>query len=383
MSSEQGLESTIARLQAIEGFDFEEFVAEFFEEDGWDTEVTQQTDDDGIDVIAERTSVIEERAVIQAKRHAPDNKVEFGDVQRYSALKYDEHQNDMAVVVTTSSFTKKAYNWAREKNVKLMDGAAIAGYLIANDRTDLIDDYATRDVDHSGQDIFQADESSRENYYRDRPMKFAANIFEEQKLLDALETIDTTEVGTALINSLDDLRSAINNSPESPPTGMFLDSPRLLDGNWYDVDISGEISDDINNSATMTSPSGPPRGVEVVCFGLNDELKICNFLPVNQPIERRHLSYAEDCFDFILNNYDYHPTEVGGFIIGDDIECVQAPGTKFHRLREYSFTMKSYEDLLTKSVRTNRELLRAVEPYFRSSQNREMLEKLNELNSFT
>ena len=385
MSSKQGLEATIARLQAIDGFDFEDFVADFFEEEGWATEVTQNSDDDGVDVIAERTGVLEERAVIQAKRHAPDNKVTFGDVQRYSALVRDEHQNDMAVVVTTSSFTKKAYKYAREKNVKLMDGAAIAGFVMAHDMDGLVEDYTpdTFILKESPEEVFKVHEDSREQYFRDRPMEFAARVFEEQDLLEALDTIDTRTVGSVLIESLDEFRELIEEQSESSPTELLRSNPRLLDATWYNVTVTDEMSNRMGNRVKFSSPAGPPADVEVICFKPDEVITVCILLPFDEAITRKHLSYAEDCIDFLIQNHEISPHQVKGIVLGAEIECSSTPGTKLNRLRRFGIDAKAYEEILTRAIKANSELLKAVRPYFRSSRNEEMLEKIDRLNSYT
>jgi len=54
MSSAQPGDEIITRLQGIDRYEFEDFIAEIFELDNWETSVTQDSDDDGIDVVAEK-----------------------------------------------------------------------------------------------------------------------------------------------------------------------------------------------------------------------------------------------------------------------------------------------------------------------------------------
>ena len=380
MSSEQALEPTIARLQAIDGYDFEDFVADFFEADGWEAIVTQDSQDGGIDVIVEKYSPFEERAVIQAKRQAPDNKVGRPDVQQYSALIREDHHRDMAVIVTTSAFTRGAYDYGREYNVKLMDGAAIAGFLIAKDRSDLLDDYAPHidELEETPEEIFPVQETSREEYYEEKPLEFAADVFTHNSLFNALDVIHQNRVGRALVESLDNLRLAIEENEEHPPIGVLRSTPRLLDQNWFDVDITEELSGLINDNADLSSP--PPERASVLCIRQDGSVTVSTLLPPADSVTRQHLAYMEDCVDFITANYEYDLTQVSGLIVGKDINCRQTPHSKLSRLRSAGFEVRSYGALLERSISSNRQLLHAVRPYFEASEDREIVEKLERLN---
>jgi len=131
-----------ARLQNIDPYEFEDFVAELWEREGWDTTVSQDSNDMGLDVIAERTGVINQKHAIQAKCYAEGNKVGRPKVQQYYALKEQDTEADAAVVVTTSSFTQTAESWAAEHNVKLVDGNALAEMIERVGAYDLVVQYA-------------------------------------------------------------------------------------------------------------------------------------------------------------------------------------------------------------------------------------------------
>ena len=378
MSSEQTLEPTIARLQAIDGYDFEDFVADFFEADGWDSRVTQDSQDGGIDVIVEKSDPFQQRAVVQAKRQAPDNKVGRPDVQQYSALIREDNHRDMAVIVTTSAFTRGAYEYGRKYNVKLMDGAAIAGFLIAKDRSDLLNDYAPHvdELEETPREIFPVQETPREEYYEEKPLEFATDVFTRKSLLDALDVIHRDRVGRALVESLDNLRVAIEENEEEPPIDTLRSTPRLLDQNWFEVDITEEISGLINENADLSS--SPPERACVICIRQDGSVTVSVLLPPIDPVSRQHLAYMEDCADFI--NCEYDVSQVSGLIIGRDINCRQDDHSKLSRLRSAGFKVNTYEGILERSVSSNQELLHAVRPYFKASEDREMIEKVKRLN---
>jgi hypothetical protein len=130
------------RLQNIDAYEFESFVAELWNTRGWETEVSQATSDMGVDIIARKSDgLVNQTHVIQAKRYSEGNKVTRPNVQQYYSLR-DQESADGVVVVTTSSFTSQAEEWAEEHNIKLIDGDDLLEILDENDQWALLDDYA-------------------------------------------------------------------------------------------------------------------------------------------------------------------------------------------------------------------------------------------------
>jgi len=143
MSKGQSAEDIRARMQQIDPYEFENFVAEVWDGRGWETEVSQGSNDMGVDVVAKKSDgLMEQKAVIQAKRYADGNKVGRPKIQQYHALKQQDADADAAVVVTTSEFTRGAEEWAEEHNVKLIDGDQLVEIVADQGRYDLIDEYA-------------------------------------------------------------------------------------------------------------------------------------------------------------------------------------------------------------------------------------------------
>ncbi|WP_336360307.1 restriction endonuclease [Haladaptatus sp. ZSTT2] len=131
------------RMQNIDPYEFEHFVAELWKAQGWDTEVSQASNDMGVDITAWKfDGLVDQKIVIQAKRYAEDNKIGRPAIQQYHSLKQQDSEVDAAVVVTTSSYTSSAKDWANEHNVKLIDGDDLVNLVLDQRRYDLLDEYA-------------------------------------------------------------------------------------------------------------------------------------------------------------------------------------------------------------------------------------------------
>jgi hypothetical protein len=132
------------RLYDVDPFAFEEFVAELWAAEGWETTVTQGSADMGVDVVAERSGTVDQRLVVQVKRYGPDNPVGRPAVQQYHSMKAQDAAADAAVVVTSSRFTRDAREWAARQNVKLVDGADLVDLVRSHDMADRLATYADR-----------------------------------------------------------------------------------------------------------------------------------------------------------------------------------------------------------------------------------------------
>ncbi|MFB1065025.1 restriction endonuclease [Natrinema sp. H-ect4] len=115
------------KLQSMDDYEFEHFVADLWETMGWDCEVSTASNDKGIDVRAKKTTPYNQKALIQAKRYGEGNKVGSPAIQQYSSLKHQEDNVDKVVVVTTSSYSRNAKELADDLNVKLIDGDDLIG----------------------------------------------------------------------------------------------------------------------------------------------------------------------------------------------------------------------------------------------------------------
>ncbi|HDX9658645.1 TPA: restriction endonuclease [Bacillus toyonensis] len=106
---------TIEVIDAMDGYQFEEFVAQLFQDMGYKTEVASGSGDYGIDVIARRKGL---NIGIQAKWYS--DKVPNKDVQEVIAgIAF--YNLDRGLVITNNYYTKQAQNQAKSTNVLLWD----------------------------------------------------------------------------------------------------------------------------------------------------------------------------------------------------------------------------------------------------------------------
>lgn len=123
MTSTSEIKSALQNFQSDE---FELFVASLWSEMGWDTEITQSSRDKGVDIIATKSGMYDEKVVIQAKCYSDGNKIGRPDIQQYSTLQKQVSDADTVILVTSSSFTNEALSLADELNVKAVSGNELA-----------------------------------------------------------------------------------------------------------------------------------------------------------------------------------------------------------------------------------------------------------------
>lgn len=114
------------RLQRMDPYDFEAFVADVWEHLGWDTRTVGEPGDRGIDVIATDGDA---KQLIQAKRYGPDTTVGSPEVQQYASLRLQEDGVDLVTIVTTGEFSRQAEALAPDLDVILVDGEHLLGIL--------------------------------------------------------------------------------------------------------------------------------------------------------------------------------------------------------------------------------------------------------------
>ena len=86
---------------------------------GYETRVTQASNDYGIDVVAEKGN---EKIAIQCKRYSPGNPVSNRDVQRLlGAMQLKSVRATHSIIITTSHFTVQAKEQAKECTIELWD----------------------------------------------------------------------------------------------------------------------------------------------------------------------------------------------------------------------------------------------------------------------
>jgi len=140
---------------ALSPVEFEQFVAKVWNNMGWQTELTARSNDGGIDIIAKKSDIHSEKAVIQVKKYQSGNKIGRPDIQQYDTLRRQEPNVDFVVVVTTSNFTKNAKQLAEGLNVKLITGGDIAELADSH----LENEYLNQLLDDSPQEISKTSSS--------------------------------------------------------------------------------------------------------------------------------------------------------------------------------------------------------------------------------
>lgn len=108
----------LRQVRSMDPYRFEHFVADVWEERGFETTVRRGSGDRGIDVVATKGS---EKQLIQAKRYAQSNKIGSQAVRNYATLYQQVDDADSVVIVTTSSFTEEGRTLAEDLDVETID----------------------------------------------------------------------------------------------------------------------------------------------------------------------------------------------------------------------------------------------------------------------
>jgi HJR/Mrr/RecB family endonuclease len=117
--------STIQALEQIGELtpdEFEAFVAVLFREMGYQAQVSGQSGDHGVDIVLR--SPEGSREIVQCKRWAQKNIGEPIVRDFYGTLSADE-EAELGYLITTSSFTQAAIEWAENKPIELINGDAL------------------------------------------------------------------------------------------------------------------------------------------------------------------------------------------------------------------------------------------------------------------
>lgn len=133
-------------LRGIDGHEFESFIADLWEFQGWDTEVTKGSNDRGIDVIANRMFPYQETALIQAKRYGSNTNISSPEVQKYASLRQREGV-DTVILVTTGGFTRQALEIADDFQLKCISGKVLTKLVCELEAEDVVHDYTSGNPD--------------------------------------------------------------------------------------------------------------------------------------------------------------------------------------------------------------------------------------------
>jgi len=128
-------------LQQMDPYEFEYFVADLWERMGWETTVSAESADKGIDVTARKSTPYDQLVLIQAKRYGPNTTVGSPDIQQYASLKHQQSGVDKVLMVTTNEYTQQARELADQLNVKLINGDDLVELIDKQEALDLVVKY--------------------------------------------------------------------------------------------------------------------------------------------------------------------------------------------------------------------------------------------------
>ncbi|MFD3680643.1 restriction endonuclease [Streptomyces sp. NPDC058613] len=112
---------------AVDADGFEHTIAALCARDGCTpVEVVGGAGDLGADVIATTPDGL--RIVVQCKHYSDTNRVGSQDLQRFGGTCFAVHDADVAIVVTTSSYTAPALEYADGLGIVCVDGEALAAW---------------------------------------------------------------------------------------------------------------------------------------------------------------------------------------------------------------------------------------------------------------
>jgi hypothetical protein len=97
---------------------------------------------------------------LQAKRYQPGSNVAPVEIREYNSL-IPQEDVELAIVVTTSNYTKDAHQKIRELPVRALDGEDLIDPITESNALDLVEQYTAREVG-PGQELSTAEQSISE-----------------------------------------------------------------------------------------------------------------------------------------------------------------------------------------------------------------------------
>jgi len=122
MSGILSKQPVLQKTRGVDPYEFERFVAEIWENRGFNTTVRDGSGDRGIDVVAESR---DEKILIQVKRYSAENKVGSQEVRNYATLYQQVEDAHQVVLVTSGYFTSEAENLAEDLSVEPVDADSL------------------------------------------------------------------------------------------------------------------------------------------------------------------------------------------------------------------------------------------------------------------
>lgn len=210
----------LAELRTLDPYEFEHLVADLWEYIGWNTTVTNESQDGGVDIIARKDLPFPQKQLIQAKRYSQQNKVRREDVQQYSSLYLNRSSErdvgaDVVAIVTTGNLTQPAREKAPELDVRIVTGDDLTKMLVEWDLSEIVSEYIDLSSDSNSE--FHADTTRSTEDYKGTSTwatfedfnKLAISSDHEMKLTTSIQ--DTTAYtlihGRSYQNTLEERRN--------------------------------------------------------------------------------------------------------------------------------------------------------------------------------
>jgi pSer/pThr/pTyr-binding forkhead associated (FHA) protein len=129
-SEGNGQQGVLDKIISLQPYQFEKLTGQLFTKLGFDTTVTKQTADGGVDVEATHKGVIfRGRYLLQCKRYNSSHKVTRPEIQAFHGRLAMEPRA-RGIFITTSSFTRGAQKAAELTGINLIDGQELEALLI-------------------------------------------------------------------------------------------------------------------------------------------------------------------------------------------------------------------------------------------------------------
>lgn len=133
------VKQTLSEIDQMSGIEFEEYLYEYFYNEGYKVEMTSKSYDYGADLIISNNN---KRTVIQAKRYT--KKVGVSAIQEVNSAK-SFYRADSAIVITNNFYTNSAIKLAASNSIELWDRNTLerktmVHLLFENDRSNIQED---------------------------------------------------------------------------------------------------------------------------------------------------------------------------------------------------------------------------------------------------
>lgn len=118
---------TLSKIRRMDGYDFEDLTSTLIQSLGYKVEQTKKSGDGGIDIIAYSTApIISGKYLIQCKRHSkPIGEPVLRDL--YGVITAENANK--GICITDSTFSPKAIDFAKDKQIELIDGDSLIGLI--------------------------------------------------------------------------------------------------------------------------------------------------------------------------------------------------------------------------------------------------------------